>query len=373
VTEVLAAGATCLFVLHYLTVGRVRGLAALDSVFVVMQWIMTVGTLVLLTTEDPLNRRRLAHLGRRVQQGHGGCRPRQQREERGMKVLSVVGARPQFVKLAPMAAALTAAGHDQMTVHTGQHYDINMSDSFFTELGTPTPEIHLEVGSGTHGRQTGAILSRMDEVLEQSSPDWVLVYGDTNSTLAGACAAVKMHIPLAHLEAGLRSFNRQMPEEHNRVATDHLADVCLAPTEVAMGHLAAEGLAPRSHLVGDVMTDVLYQVRDSVSGVEGDLGAGDGLVLATLHRPSNTDGAGRLRRIIEALQGLDGRVVLAAHRGCGPRPASTGSISPVGRSSWSTPCPIPTSSGPSSRPAPWSPTQVDSRRRRSSSGCRAPR
>ena len=150
-------------------------------------------------------------------------------------------------------------------MHTGQHYDLNMSDVFFEDLGIPAPDVHLAVGSGTHGRQTGAMLVGMDEVLEQHTPDWVLVYGDTNSTVAGALSAVKMHIPLAHLEAGLRSFNRRMPEEHNRVLTDHAADLCLAPTEVAMAHLAAEGLTASSVLVGDVMTDVLLTVCEAVA------------------------------------------------------------------------------------------------------------
>ena len=160
-----------------------------------------------------------------------------------MKILSVVGARPQFVKLAPIAAALAGRGHDHVIVHTGQHYDVNMSDVFFHDLGIPAPDVHLASAPASHGAQTGAMLAALDGVLEQHRPDWVLVYGDTNSTLAGALSAVKMHIPLAHLEAGLRSFNRRMPEEHNRVLTDHAADLCLAPTEVAMAHLADEGLA----------------------------------------------------------------------------------------------------------------------------------
>ena len=209
-----------------------------------------------------------------------------------MKILSVVGARPQFVKLAPMAKAMESRGIDHVIVHTGQHYDVTMSDVFFRDLGIPAPDVHLAVGSDTHGRQTGAMLGKMDEALEEHRPDWVVVYGDTNSTAAGALSAVKMHIPLAHLEAGLRSFNRRMPEEHNRVVTDHLADLCLAPTEVAMGHLAAEGLASRSVNVGDVMTDVLFQVRDRVAGTEAvvpiELG-GRPFRVATLHRAENTD------------------------------------------------------------------------------------
>ena len=179
------------------------------------------------------------------------------------KVLSVVGARPQFVKLAPIAHAL-AGRFDHVIVHTGQHYDECCPQVFFDDLAIPRPDVDLEVGSGSHGAQTGAMLAAIEPVLQQHNPDWVLVYGDTNSTLAGAIAAVKLHLPIAHLEAGLRSFNRRMPEEHNRVLTDHAADLCLAPTEVAMGHLADEGLAARSLLVGDVMTDVCLATAASV-------------------------------------------------------------------------------------------------------------
>lgn len=233
-----------------------------------------------------------------------------------MKILSVVGARPQFVKLAPIAHALRDAGVEHVIVHTGQHYDLNMSDVFFSDLGIPAPDEHLAIGSASHGRQTGAMLAALDAVLETHRPDIVLVYGDTNSTAAGALAAVKMHIRLAHLEAGLRSFNRRMPEEHNRVMTDHLADLCLAPTEVAMQHLANEGLADRSINVGDVMTDVLMQVAESVrdepNPVPSDLAAGPYRV-ATLHRADNTDDPERLRAIVEALAALPEPTLLLAH------------------------------------------------------------
>lgn len=234
-----------------------------------------------------------------------------------MRILSVVGARPQFVKLAPIAHALAAAGHEHVIVHTGQHYDVKMSDVFFEDLDIPAPDVHLGVGSGSHGVQTGAMLSAMDAVLEEHRPDWVLVYGDTNSTIAGALSAVKLHIPLAHLEAGLRSFNRSMPEEHNRVLTDHAADLCLAPTQVAMGHLAAEGLAERAALVGDVMTDVCLTVaaRAADPAREGGLpdGVGDDYVLATIHRAENTDDPDRLRAIVGGLASLPYPVVLTAH------------------------------------------------------------
>jgi UDP-N-acetylglucosamine 2-epimerase (non-hydrolysing) len=244
-----------------------------------------------------------------------------------VKILSVVGARPQFVKLAPIAAELARRGDEHVIVHTGQHYDVNMSDVFFSDLGIPAPDVHLAVGSATHGRQTGAMLSGMDGVLEEHRPDWVLVYGDTNSTVAGALGAVKMHIPVAHLEAGLRSFNRAMPEEHNRVLTDHAADLCLAPTDVAMGHLANEGLAGRSVLVGDVMTDVLYRVRDAVADVEPELPErlkGSRFRVATLHRAENTDDPERLSAIVKAIGELDEPTLLLAHPRLRARAAQQG-------------------------------------------------
>lgn len=237
--------------------------------------------------------------------------------------MSVVGARPQFVKLAPIAHAITAAGHEHVIVHTGQHYDPMLSDVFFRDLGIPEPDAHLGVGSGSHGVQTGAILAQMDEVLERFTPDCVLVYGDTNSTLAAAVSAVKLHYPVAHLEAGLRSFNRTMPEEHNRVLTDHAADLCLAPTEVAMQHLATEGLTGRSIMVGDVMTDVLYQVRDSIlESAAGSVTDANPLAeeyepgtfyVATIHRAENTNEPERLREVVTALSQADKPVVLLAH------------------------------------------------------------
>ncbi len=239
-----------------------------------------------------------------------------------MRVVSVVGARPQFVKLAPVAEALTAAGDEHVIVHTGQHYDARMSDVFFADLAIPEPGVHLGVGSGSHGVQTGSMLAALDGVLAEHRPDWVLVYGDTNSTLAGALAGVKLHLPVAHLEAGLRSFNRLMPEEHNRVLTDHAADLLLAPTQVAMDHLAHEGLAARSVLVGDVMTDVCLRVRDTVAGSPPDLQdvpqlagwvAAGGYVVATIHRAENTDDPVRLQALLEALGGLDVPVLLLAH------------------------------------------------------------
>lgn len=237
-----------------------------------------------------------------------------------MKVISIVGARPQLVKLAPIAAAFAETEHEHFIVHTGQHYDADLSDVFFDGLGIPDPDVHLGVGSGSHGVQTGAVLSALDPVLERERPDWVLVYGDTNSTIAGALSAVKMHLPVAHLEAGLRSFNRRMPEEHNRVLTDHCADVLLAPTEEAMRHLADEGLKDRAVLAGDVMVDICLKIRDDVLAgkhpapvlPEG-IDPAKPFLLATLHRPDNTDDPERLRAIIDSLAGLPVPVALLAH------------------------------------------------------------
>ncbi|WP_299518943.1 non-hydrolyzing UDP-N-acetylglucosamine 2-epimerase [uncultured Serinicoccus sp.] len=234
-----------------------------------------------------------------------------------MKILSVVGARPQFVKLAPIARECAARDVEHVIVHTGQHYDPMLSDVFFTDLGIPDPDVHLGAGSGSHGVQTGSILGAMDAVLAEQRPDWVLVYGDTNSTLAGALSAVKLHVPVAHLEAGLRSFNRRMPEEHNRVLTDHAADLLLAPTQVARDHLATEGLGGRTVVVGDVMIDVLHRVRDELvdaDAVLGELGMPSaGFSLATIHRAENTDEPRRLAAIVAALQEVDHPVVLLAH------------------------------------------------------------
>lgn len=242
-----------------------------------------------------------------------------------MRVLSVVGARPQFVKLAPMAETLSAAGHEHVIVHTGQHYDAQMSDVFFADLRIPDPDEHLGVGSGSHGVQTGTMLAALDGVIDSRRPDWVLVYGDTNSTLAGAVSAVKLHVPVAHLEAGLRSFNRRMPEEHNRVLTDHAADLCLAPTPAALDQLAREGLGERSVLVGDVMTDVCLRVRDAVRTTPPGVELPDGpFVVATIHRAENTDDPDRLAAIVAGLAALDEPVLLLAHPRLVARAAAAG-------------------------------------------------
>jgi UDP-N-acetylglucosamine 2-epimerase (non-hydrolysing) len=235
-----------------------------------------------------------------------------------VRIVSVVGARPQFVKLAPIAAAVTAAGHAHVIVHTGQHYDPELSDVFFSGLGIPEPDERLRVtAGGGHGAQTGSMLAALDPVLAKHDPDWVLVYGDTNSTIAGALSAVKMHLPVAHLEAGLRSFNRRMPEEHNRVLTDHAADLLLAPTPQAARHLEREGLGARTVLVGDVMVDACLRARDLASGeaVSPAPGVDPGrpYLVATIHRAENTDDRERLLGIVDGLAELSVPVALLAH------------------------------------------------------------
>ena len=224
-----------------------------------------------------------------------------------MKVVTIVGARPQFIKAAVVSRALrSTAGVSEVLIHTGQHYDDNMSAVFFEELEIPKPDYHLGVGSGSHGVQTGRMLEAIEQVLIQEKPDWVLVYGDTNSTLAGALAAVKLHIPVAHVEAGLRAFNRRMPEEINRVLADHASDLLFAPTEAAVGNLRQEGLPKeRIHLVGDVMYDAaLYYgaQAEANSRILEQLGLRPKqYILATVHRAENTDDPARLRAIFGGL------------------------------------------------------------------------
>lgn len=224
-----------------------------------------------------------------------------------MRTVSIVGARPQFVKLAPVSRAMVdpaVTGGTPITdiiVHTGQHYDAGMSDIFFEELEIPKPSIHLGVGSGSHGVQTGKMLQAIEHALTEEKPDTVVIYGDTNSTLAGALAAAKMHIPIAHIEAGLRSFNREMPEEINRVVADHVSDTLFAPTQTAMNNLRDENLAERSIYSGDVMLDavrfnsaIAEERSDILEKLE--LGGRD-FAVATLHRASNTD-SGKLLELL---------------------------------------------------------------------------
>src|SRR5437016_6598734 len=224
-----------------------------------------------------------------------------------MRIVSVVGARPQFIKAAAVSRALRALPHAvERLVHTGQHYDANMSAVFFDELAIPPPDRDLGIGSGPHGAQTGRMLAAIEEVLLADQPDWVVVYGDTNSTLAGALAAAKLHTPVAHVEAGLRSFNRRMPEEINRVMTDHTSDLLLAPTRTAVEQLLREGIpVTRVHLVGDVMFDAaqFYAERAAQrSHVLKDVGVEPKrYVLATVHRAENTDDTARLLAVFDGL------------------------------------------------------------------------
>ena len=231
-----------------------------------------------------------------------------------MKVLSVVGARPQFVKCAPVSREVRKV-HEEVLVHTGQHYDYGLSEVFFRDLGIPTPDYHLDIGSGSHGVQTGRMLGAIEEVIDKEEPEIVLVYGDTNSTLAGALAAAKMHVPVAHVEAGLRSFDRRMPEEVNRVLTDHCSDLLFCPTATAVRNLAAEGITAGVHLTGDVMVDALRQnlsLAQERSTALSDLPR-KGYFLATVHRAGNTDDPVALRAIMEAFARLDAPVVFPAH------------------------------------------------------------
>ena len=204
-----------------------------------------------------------------------------------------------------------------MIVHTGQHYDSAMSDVFFADLAVPAPNVMLGVGSGSHGVQTGRILEAMDPVLAEYNPEWVVVFGDTNSTIAGALSAVKLHIPVAHVEAGLRSFNRVMPEEINRIATDHISDLLFAPTHVAMRQLEVEGLLARARLVGDIKTEITFAVRDAVAGIAPALpigvDAGSPYFVATIHRAENTDDPDRLAAIVDGLALAPHPVVLLVH------------------------------------------------------------
>lgn len=223
-----------------------------------------------------------------------------------MKIVTVVGARPQFIKAAVVTNELKKrSGIREVIVHTGQHYDPSMSSLFFEQLGLPEPDFHLGIGSALHGAQTGRMLEAVETVLIAQKPDWVLVYGDTNSTLAGALAAAKLGMPLAHVEAGLRSYQRAMPEEINRVLTDRVADLLFAPTDSATGNLKREGIADdKIRLVGDVMFDAALRFVDRAD--IGSLLGGQGLrdkafALVTIHRAENTDDPARLSAIVDAL------------------------------------------------------------------------
>lgn len=233
-----------------------------------------------------------------------------------MKVATVVGARPQFIKMAPVSRELKKY-FDEVVIHTGQHYDYEMNRIFFEQLDIPEPDYYLGVGSGTHGYQTGEMLKKIEEVLIKEKPDIVLVYGDTNSTLAGALAAVKLHIKVAHVEAGLRSFDRRMAEEVNRVLTDHVSDYLFVPTETAVNNLHNEGVKEGVYLTGDVMYDaLLYNIKIArhESRILSKLGLkSKSYLLATVHRAENTDNKERLENIIGAFIESDELVVFPIH------------------------------------------------------------
>ena len=233
-----------------------------------------------------------------------------------MKVVTVVGARPQFIKAAAISHVLRQR-HTEILVHTGQHYDYEMSKIFFDELGIPEPDVTQGVGSGRHGAQTGAMLIAIEDVLLTERPDWVLVYGDTNSTLAGALAAAKLHFPVGHVEAGLRSLNRLMPEEINRVVADHLSELLFCPSQAAVDNLAAEGITRGVHMVGDVMADMLiYAVERAckTSDVLVRLGIlNKTYILATVHRAENTDDQNQLRSILAAFDAIDELIIFPVH------------------------------------------------------------
>lgn len=241
-----------------------------------------------------------------------------------MQLITVVGARPQFIKAAALSRAIAAthAGPQaiqEKILHTGQHFDAAMSDQFFLELGIPEPAFHLGIGGGSHGANTGRMLEAIEEVLLAEQPDALLVYGDTDSTLAGALAASKLKIPVLHVEAGLRSFNRHQPEEQNRILTDHLADLCFAPTNTAVDHLKREGISPeRIVRTGDVMADAARIFGEVAEARADELAVAitklDGpFILATIHRAENTDNTACLQAILTALGQAPLPVLLPLH------------------------------------------------------------
>lgn len=259
------------------------------------------------------------------------------------KILTIIGARPQFIKAAVVSNAFRARGIEELILHTGQHFDSNMSAVFFDELGIPQPAFNLGIGGGTHGQNTGRMIEGIEKVLMAEKPDWLLVYGDTDSTLAGALAAVKLHIPVAHVEAGLRSFNRKMPEEINRILTDHAATMLFAPTETAVANLANEGIASDKVInVGDVMFDaaLFYGAKaDQQSRILEKLGVENKkYILATVHRAENTDDPNRLRGIVQGMAKTGRQIVLPVHPRTKARMKSAGltlpenviAIEPVG-------------------------------------------
>lgn len=236
-----------------------------------------------------------------------------------MKVMTVVGTRPEFIQIAPLTQSLRRRGHTEILVNTGQHYDDNMSLVFFRELDLPQPEISLGVGSGSHAEQTGQMMIALEPLVVREKPDFIVVYGDTNSTIAGALVAAKLHIPIVHVEAGLRSFDRRMPEEINRVLTDHISTILFSPTQAAVDNLKNEGITEGVYNVGDVRVDVVTGIvprareRQPALFASAGLQAGEPFALATIHRASNTDDETRLRQIVETFSTAEIPVLLPVH------------------------------------------------------------
>jgi len=234
-----------------------------------------------------------------------------------MKICTIIGARPQFIKAAVVSRAISENEKvNEILIHTGQHFDANMSDVFFDELDIKRPDFNLKIGGGTHGQNTGRMLESVEKVLIDEMPDCVLVYGDTDSTLAGALAAVKLHIPIAHVEAGLRSFNRMMPEEINRLLTDHVADLLFTPTLTAVENLRNEGIVEsKIHQVGDVMYDATLYYKNSSKKPSSLVNISDSYILCTIHRAENTNDLVRLSNIINALNkiAVNKKIVLPIH------------------------------------------------------------
>jgi UDP-GlcNAc3NAcA epimerase len=237
-------------------------------------------------------------------------------EVRPMKILTILGARPQFIKAAPVSREIRKK-YEEKIVHTGQHYDSNMSDIFFEELNIPKPDYYLGVGSGNHGKQTGEMLAKIEEIILDEKPDYVMVYGDTNSTLAGSLAASKLHIPVIHIEAGLRSFNKKMPEEVNRIMTDHVSDYLFCPTDTAIENLRNENLSGNAVNIGDVMYDaVLYnkELANQKTSILSEIGLkGKDYYLITIHRAENTDDEEKMRNILDSFSKIEGEKVWPIH------------------------------------------------------------
>lgn len=229
-----------------------------------------------------------------------------------MKIMSIVGARPNFIKMFPLVETIIKSKHEHVLVHTGQHYDIRMSDIFFREMNVRPADYNLGVGSALHGEQTGEILKRVEDVILKEKPDVVVVPGDTNTTLGGALAAVKLHIKVAHLEAGLRSFNRKMPEEINRVLTDHCSDFLFCPTQIAIRNLKKEGIVDGIFFVGDTMFEIAHLVKEKVEAILKRTDIPDKYILSTIHRAENTT-IERLPIIMKGLSDLEQDVVLPLH------------------------------------------------------------